>query len=52
VINPAAFAYAEAVEIGDVHIGPAAYVGPVCVLRGDFSIYYKISAASAGAKQL
>lgn len=36
VIDPAAFVHPEAVVIGDVHIGPTVYVGPGCVLRGDF----------------
>lgn len=36
VIDPAAYVHPEAVVIGDVHIGPTVYVGPGCVLRGDF----------------
>lgn len=36
VIDPGAFVHPEAVVIGDVLIGPACYVGPGAVLRGDF----------------
>ena len=36
VIDPTAFVHPEAVVIGDVIIGPAVYVGPGAVLRGDF----------------
>lgn len=36
VIDPTAFVHPEAVVIGDVMIGPACYVGPCAVLRGDF----------------
>ena len=36
VIDPMAFVHPEAVVIGDVIIGPACYVGPCAVLRGDF----------------
>jgi phenylacetic acid degradation protein len=36
VIDPMAFVHPEAVVIGDVIIGPAVYVGPGAVLRGDF----------------
>ena len=36
VIDPTAFVHPEAVVIGDVLIGPACYVGPGAVLRGDF----------------
>lgn len=36
VIDPTAFVHPEAVVIGDVIIGPACYVGPGAVLRGDF----------------
>ncbi|MFN4156631.1 MAG: transferase hexapeptide repeat family protein [Paracoccaceae bacterium] len=36
VIDPSAFVHPEAVVIGDVFIGPACYVGPGAVLRGDF----------------
>ncbi|RJL20724.1 transferase hexapeptide repeat family protein [Paracoccus siganidrum] len=36
VIDPMAFVHPEAVVIGDVIIGPAVYVGPCAVLRGDF----------------
>ncbi|SCB19171.1 transferase hexapeptide repeat family protein [Rhizobium hainanense] len=36
VIDPAAFVHPVATVIGDVIIGPACYVGPGAVLRGDF----------------
>lgn len=36
VIDPLAFVHPEAVVIGDVIVGPACYVGPGAVLRGDF----------------
>lgn len=36
VIDPMAFVHPEAVVIGDVIIGPAVYIGPGAVLRGDF----------------
>lgn len=36
VIDPDAFVHPEATVIGDVLIGPACYVGPGAVLRGDF----------------
>lgn len=36
VIDPDAFVHPEAVVIGDVIIGAGVYVGPGCVLRGDF----------------
>ena len=36
VIDPTAFVHPEAVVIGDVVVGPACYVGPCAVLRGDF----------------
>ncbi|WP_288431042.1 phenylacetic acid degradation protein PaaY [uncultured Agrobacterium sp.] len=36
VIHPDAFVHPAAVIIGDVIIGPACYVGPGAVLRGDF----------------
>lgn len=36
VIDPRAFVHPDAVVIGDVIIGPACYVGPGAVLRGDF----------------
>lgn len=35
-IDPAAFVHPEAVVIGDVIIAAGVYVGPCCVLRGDF----------------
>jgi len=36
VIDPSAFVHPDATVIGDVIVGPGAYVGPQCVLRGDF----------------
>jgi len=36
VVDPQAFVHPDAVVIGDVVIGPACYVGPGAVLRGDF----------------
>ena len=36
VIDPSAFVHPDATVIGDVIIGPGAYVGAQCVLRGDF----------------
>ena len=36
VIDPTAFVHPDATVIGDVIVGPGAYVGPQCVLRGDF----------------
>ncbi|MBU9697334.1 transferase hexapeptide repeat family protein [Rhodobacteraceae bacterium HSP-20] len=36
VVDPRAFVHPDAVVIGDVIIGPACYVGPGAVLRGDF----------------
>jgi phenylacetic acid degradation protein len=36
VVDPHAFVHPDAVVIGDVIIGPACYVGPGAVLRGDF----------------
>lgn len=36
VIDPLAFVHPAATVIGDVIIGPACYVGPGAVLRGDF----------------
>lgn len=36
VVDPQAFVHPDAVVIGDVIIGPACYVGPGAVLRGDF----------------
>lgn len=36
VIDPAAFVHPDATVIGDVIVGPAVYVGPGAVLRGDF----------------
>lgn len=36
VVDPTAFVHPSAVLIGDVHIGPRAYIGPCASLRGDF----------------
>lgn len=36
VIDPTAFVHPAAIVIGDVIVGPACYVGPGAVLRGDF----------------
>ncbi len=36
VVDPSAFVHPTAVLIGDVHIGPGVYVGPLASLRGDF----------------
>lgn len=36
VIDPSAFVHPSAVLIGDVIVGPGAYVGPLASLRGDF----------------
>ena len=36
VIDPTAFVHPDATVIGDVIIGAGVYVGPQCVLRGDF----------------
>ncbi len=36
VIDPTAFVHPDATVIGDVIVGPGAYIGPQCVLRGDF----------------
>jgi phenylacetic acid degradation protein len=36
VVDPRAFVHPDAVVIGDVLIGPACYIGPGAVLRGDF----------------
>ena len=36
VIDPTAFVHPSAIVIGDVIVGPACYVGPGAVLRGDF----------------
>ncbi len=35
VLDPLAWVHAQAVLIGDVHVGPRATVWPGCVLRGD-----------------
>jgi carbonic anhydrase/acetyltransferase-like protein (isoleucine patch superfamily) len=36
VVDPTAFVHPTAVLIGDVHVGPGAFVGPLSTLRGDF----------------
>jgi phenylacetic acid degradation protein len=36
VVDPTAFVHPSAVLIGDVHVGPRAYIGPCASLRGDF----------------
>lgn len=36
VVDPTAFVHPTAVLIGDVHIGPGCFVGPLATLRGDF----------------
>ena len=36
VVHPSAFVHESAVLIGDVIVGPRAYVGPCACLRGDF----------------
>jgi phenylacetic acid degradation protein len=36
VVDPTAFVHPDATVIGDVIVGPGVYVGPQCVLRGDF----------------
>ena len=36
VVDPSAYVHPSAVLIGDVHIGPRAYIGPCASLRGDF----------------
>jgi len=36
VVHPSAHVHPTAVLIGDVHIGPACYIGPLASLRGDF----------------
>lgn len=36
VIHPSAYVHPTAVIIGDVHIGPKCYIGPLASLRGDF----------------
>src|SRR5690606_33460616 len=37
VVDPTAFVHPSAVLIGDVIVGPGAYVGPMASLRGDFA---------------
>ena len=36
VVDPTAFVHPSAVLIGDVIVGPGAYIGPCACLRGDF----------------
>jgi phenylacetic acid degradation protein len=36
VVHPSAYVHPTAVLIGDVHVGPNCYVGPLASLRGDF----------------
>ncbi|GAB3840705.1 gamma carbonic anhydrase family protein [Dactylosporangium cerinum] len=36
VVHPSAYVHPTAVLIGDVHVGPGCYVGPLASLRGDF----------------
>ncbi|MER7276368.1 gamma carbonic anhydrase family protein [Dactylosporangium sp. NPDC000244] len=36
VVHPDAYVHPTAVLIGDVHVGPGCYVGPLASLRGDF----------------
>jgi phenylacetic acid degradation protein len=36
VVDPTAFVHPTAVLIGDVHIGPGCYVGPLASVRADF----------------
>lgn len=36
VIDPEAFVHPDATVLGDVIVGPGVYIGPQCVLRGDF----------------
>ena len=36
VVDPEAFVHPDATVLGDVIIGPGVYIGPQCVLRGDF----------------
>jgi phenylacetic acid degradation protein len=36
VVDPTAYVHPTAVLIGDVHVGPHCYVGPLASLRGDF----------------
>jgi phenylacetic acid degradation protein len=36
VVDPTAFVHPTAVLIGDVHVGPGCFVGPLATLRGDF----------------
>jgi len=36
VVHPSAFVHESAVLVGDVIVGPGAYIGPCACLRGDF----------------
>ena len=36
VVHPEAYVHPSAVLIGDVHVGPGVYIGPLASLRGDF----------------
>ena len=36
MVDPSAYVHPTAVLIGDVHVGPNCYVGPLASLRGDF----------------
>lgn len=36
VVHPTAYIHPTAVLIGDVHVGPGCWIGPVSSLRGDF----------------
>ena len=36
VVHPSAYVHPTAVLIGDVHVGPKCYIGPLASLRGDF----------------
>lgn len=36
VVDPTAYVHPSAVLIGDVFVGPGAYIGPLASLRGDF----------------
>lgn len=36
VVDPTAFVHPTAVLIGDVHVGPGCFIGPLATLRGDF----------------
>lgn len=36
VVHPSSFVHPQASLIGDVHIGPECYIGPMASLRADF----------------